>query len=118
MASEPGGFKAFMQQEVKIKRSYLYLDRFLFLFACFTVTGATLGPGLTANTLVSAIGGATFVCTIGSLKNWYGPLSDRASIAASLVILTVLSVVIWRHEAHKADLNKLYNAGYTTGRPN
>ena len=107
MASESDGFKAFMAKEVQVKRSYLYLLRFLFLFAWMTTALLVGRPGgFALKILAMAFATAILVSTIFYFTERYGDLSDRSRIVLSLIVLTVLAILIWRHETHKAGISK------------
>jgi hypothetical protein len=108
MTTEAGGFTDFMSQKVGVKRSYLYILRFLFLFSFGNVLEIKLGPGLTSRSFASALGIAFFLSIIFYVKERYGQPSDRTRIVFSLLVLAILGVVIWHHETNMPDFSRPY----------
>ena len=106
MASESGGFRAFMAKDVPVKRSDFYLLRFLFFFAWMVALGTIGRAGVAMSLVVIALATAILISALSYWTDRYGRLSDRIRIVLSLIVLTVLTVLIWRHETHKPDTSK------------
>jgi len=106
--STKSGLKSFMVENVPIRRSDLYVLRFLyflFMVPALLFAGGDVALGQRGPVLIIALVASIVISAVYYWRDRHGPLSDRTSIILSLVVLAILALVVWRGlQRHKHDV--------------
>ena len=109
MAQSSTGLSFYMTEKVSVRRWEQYIDRFLLMF--FALVAAQAIFEVPARVYVISLV-ASLVC--GASFYWQERYEDNflkrhewAGVIFWTVILVILLAIIWHHEAHRPDGNRL-----------